>query len=113
MKQQHGDAIRSAAQALYRGMPNKLLAEALGCPRGTARSWLSGHRRAPVHVLEALAAWLRAHASLSQALAVELEGKARARKTEQKVRRGFLEVKVRDASGIPRDARWRGGDGWF
>ncbi len=103
--------LDSAAQALFAGAPNALLARACGVRKPTVRSWRKGYRRAPLSVLRQVRLKLQARAAecndIWRQLGIEIarrEGEAPRRP------RGFMEVRERDGPGsMPRDARNRRG----
>jgi hypothetical protein len=46
--------IRRAARLLSADAPNAALARLAGCPKSTARAWISGHRRPPINLYSRL-----------------------------------------------------------
>jgi hypothetical protein len=105
----HPDDARlldGAAQALFAGAPNALLARAFDVPvpKATARSWRQGHRRAPKAVLIKLRLMLQARAAECNTLWRLFGLEIARREGEPPRRRGFLEVRVREPGGAPRDA---------
>jgi hypothetical protein len=114
--------IRDIARVLSPDRPIMFLARLAGCPRHTAKSWATGHRRPPVAVLKtslqairrrqverAGEATLQERQNLSGA-AYELEDIIRKRSYEIKRLTGFNEIRERDGPGsIPRDGRNRRG----
>src|SRR5271166_3600121 len=69
------DLIYRAAQALFAGAPNALLARECDklVAKATARSWRQGHRRAPVSVLKNLRLMLQARAAECYSLCREFD----------------------------------------
>ena len=67
--------IHRAANALFAGAPNALLARAFDrpVPKATARSWRQGHRRAPLRVLRQLRLKLQARAAECNDLCRDLD----------------------------------------
>lgn len=113
MQHQGVTPLRRAVIEMFARAPNLQFAEAVGRPRGTVRSWMSGYRRPPIEILRAVAALLRSRACLCQSLAAEIEHIARVREAQPPVKRGFLVVKPRDGQGsVPRNARWTGRRSW-
>ena len=101
-----------AGAHLSEGRHAAVLAQILGCPVTTARSWTNGKRRLPPGHARVLAEALRTHAAQSRGLADELERYAVQREQEKRYqrRRGFFEMKCCDGPGsAPRNAIWRGG----
>jgi len=102
--------LDGAAQALFAGAPNALLARACSVPKETARSWRQGHRRAPLSVLRQLHLMLQARAAECNSLWREFGIEIARRQGEPPHRRGFMEIRERDGPGsVPRDARNRSG----
>jgi len=91
--------------------PNVELARVVGRPKSTVRAWISGRRRPPIEIYELLQKELAERIRTHHALLEEFKQSEWRRQREPKPlrRRGFLEVKVREPGGQPRDARWRGG----
>ncbi len=85
------------------------LAGALGRPRSTAAAWLAGRRRIPAGALERLARVLARDAEVIQSFGQQIAFAAKQEAKRPRLPRGWQVVKVRDASGIPRDGRWHGG----
>jgi hypothetical protein len=56
---------------------------------------------------------MRDHVAMSVALAEELRAHAKAREPLMTRPGGFMAVRIRDDSGIDRNARWRGADAWI
>jgi|SRR6516225_6837494 hypothetical protein len=98
--------IRDIARMISHDRPIALLARLGGCPRATAKSWATGHRRPPIYVLK----WLR---EIERdrgwtGLGPELDCEIRKREYEPKFRSGFNEIRERDGPGsTPRDGRNR------
>jgi hypothetical protein len=79
--------IRHAARELSPTRPIAFIAETVRCPRPTAKSWYTGHRRSPIWVLELLRDLGRMKGLIS--LERELEHQIRKREYEPKRRTGF------------------------
>ena len=95
----YGVARIMAWRELLRGRYNRRLAEALGVPCSTAKSWLSGRRRMPVTHLCALAHVLRHDIDVINSALSHLEIEIARREREPRVR-GFFEVDgIRPVSG--------------
>lgn len=102
--------IRRAAAALNPDRPIRALATLGRCPRSTAKSWATFHRRPPVPVLKALREAINARQSVIFAVISDLDLMIMKREYEPRRRTGFNEIKVRDGPGsIPRDGRNRHG----
>jgi hypothetical protein len=82
--------IRHAARTLCPDRPIKMIMEFHRVPRPTAKSWYTGHRRAPVWILACLrrAAWVRGMLGLAQ----ELDYLIRRRENEPPRRTGFCSI---------------------
>lgn len=108
MQQRRDATVGRAARLLFRGAPNALMARELRRPRGTVRSWMSGHRRAPVATLKELRERCDALMREISTVAGDLGALIWEHECEPKRRRGFCDVRERDGSGsAPRDARYR------
>ena len=81
--------IRDVLRALSPDHPIKLLARLAGCPRATARSWVTGHRRPPISVLKLLRDVIRGEGT---GLELELEYEIRKREYEPKHLTGFCQI---------------------
>jgi hypothetical protein len=102
--------IRRAAILLYRAAPNAGMAVMFKRPRSTVKSWITGRRRPPVHILRELQSSLRRLGADALTLAAEIDHIANQRENEPIRRQGFFVVRERDGVGtVPRDARWSGG----
>lgn len=66
----------------------RLLAELCGVKEDSARQWCTGGQKLPAHQCRRLAGYLRGHAALTLALAVELEDVARAAERDRAMRPG-------------------------
>ena len=103
--------IYRACLALFPAAPNALLARSCDglVAKATAKSWRQGRRRAPLPVLRQIHRLLQERAAecddLWRLLGIEI---AR-REGEPPRRRGFMEIRVREPGGVPRDARNRRG----
>jgi hypothetical protein len=99
--------IRDIARMLSPDRPIVLLARLAGCPRPTAKSWATGHRRPPIFLLRLLRDMAEAQARNAGSLG-ELDYEIRQREYEPKHRTGFNIVRERDGPGsVPRDGRNR------
>jgi hypothetical protein len=104
--------IYRAAQALFPGAPNALLARSCDVvvAKATARSWRRGHRRAPLPVLRQLRLMLQLRCVECNVLLRDFGIEIARREGEPPRRRGFMEIRERDGPGtVPRDARHRRG----
>jgi hypothetical protein len=99
--------IFRAAQALFLGAPNALLAGACGVPKATARSWRQGRRRPPKHVLERVRLMLQARAAQCNELWRQFGIEITRREGEPRRLTGFNEIRVPERGGVPRDGRNR------
>jgi hypothetical protein len=112
--------IRDVMRLLSPDRPIVQLARLGGCPRPTAKSWATGHRRPSVGILKAALEAIRERqtgradvAKLEErqtisGLAYELEDMIRKRSYETRHLTGFNAVRERDGPGsVPRDARNR------
>src|SRR5262249_26787847 len=97
--------IRDVVRMLSPDRPIMLLARAGGCPRPTAKSWATGHRRPPIYVLKRLRELMRGRTT---GLEGELDYEIRRREYEPKHRTGFHQIDPvtgfdkRNRSGRPR-----------
>ena len=100
--------IRRVAVALNSSRPIIGLAEMTRCPRATARSWTSGHRRPPIAILKLLQHELRRRQEELLALIPELDHIVMKREHEPRHRTGFCMIDPttgldkRNKSGRPR-----------
>ena len=102
--------IRRAARALNPDRPIRALAALGRCPRSTAKSWATLHRRPPVSVLKVLREAINARQSAIFAVLSDLDLLIMKREYEPKHRTGFNLIRERDGPGsIPRDGRNRHG----
>jgi hypothetical protein len=100
--------VRDVARMLSPDRPIMLLARLAGCPRPTAKSWATGHRRAPIYILAMLREVMRDRPG--SGLELELEDEIRRREHQPKFLTGFNEIRERDGPGsTPRDGRNRRG----
>ena len=100
--------IRQVARALSPDRPVMFLAGLAKCPRSTAKSWCTGHRRPPIWLLDAIRSI--ADGQDLTGLAQALNHLIRQRKDEPKQRTGFHLIRERDGPGsTPRDGRNRRG----
>jgi hypothetical protein len=99
--------IASGIRELWPGRYNRTLAEALGVPRATTRSWLSGKRRMPIARMREMADVLRHDMAVANTALAYLQVEIARREREPLKRRGFFVVKDR-GDGIRRNARWCG-----
>jgi hypothetical protein len=103
--------MRDIARTISPDRPIMLLARLGGCPRATAKSWATGHRRPPIYVLKLLREIERDGGRTG--LGPELDYEIRKREGEPGWMRrgpGFMQVRERDGPGsIPRDGRNRRG----
>jgi hypothetical protein len=98
--------IRDIARTLSPDRPIMFLAQLARCPRPTAKSWTTGHRRPPVWVLDALRHMARVRGLTG--LEREFDYQIRQRTYEPKHRTGFNQIRERDGPGsTPRDGRNR------
>jgi hypothetical protein len=107
-----GDSLfRQLAKLLSSRAPNAEFARVVGRPKSTIRSWISGQRRPPIEIYELLRDELQRRIEQHHALKEEVKIAMWRRQGEPPPprHRGFLEIKVREPGGQPRDARWRGG----
>jgi hypothetical protein len=101
-------AIRTAGRVLNPDRPIMALAELARCPRSTAKSWATGHRRPPVDRLKLVHGLLVSRIALATRTASELVSEITRRERERPQRSGFHEVRSRDGAGSPpRDGRNR------
>ncbi|HZR62654.1 MAG TPA: hypothetical protein VFA80_17045 [Xanthobacteraceae bacterium] len=78
--------------------------------RSTAKSWATGHRRAPIAALKVLLDLLKDRRNTLYQLIPELEYVITLREREPPRRTGFNEIRERDGPGsMPRDGRNRNG----
>jgi hypothetical protein len=99
--------IRDIARTLSPDRPIIFLARLAGCPRPTAKSWATGHRRPPISVLKLLRELVQGRRT---GLEGELDYEIRRREYEPKHRTGFNLIRERDGPcSIPRDGRNRRG----
>jgi transcriptional regulator with XRE-family HTH domain len=105
------DTIAAYARELWRGRHNSTLAERLGVPRTTAKSWLTGKRRVPIGQMRAMAEALRHEIGIAKSALSFLEVEIQRRECDPPRRRGFFVVKDWDGSGIRTNRQWRGGRG--
>ena len=98
-----------AARLLSPDCPNRALARLVGRKRSTVRSWLSEHRRIPLHYYDVLQKELVQRINLQHAVIEELKQAVWLRERQgPKPLRGFFVVRERDGPGsLPRDARNR------
>jgi hypothetical protein len=102
------DTIARTARHLWPGRHNAGLANALGVPVPTAKSWISGARRMPAQRMRELFRFLQRRAGIVSSLA-DLEFQIRQEDQRFKPRRGFFVVKDWDGTGIRTNRQWRGG----
>jgi hypothetical protein len=81
--------IRDVVRALSPDRPIMLLTRLVGCPRPTARSWATGHRRPPISVLKLLRELVQGRRT---GLEGELDYEIRRREYEPKHRTGFNQI---------------------
>jgi hypothetical protein len=81
--------IRDVMRLLSPDRPIMQLARLGGCPRPTAKSWATGHRRPPLDVLRAIREVARDHRT---GLEHELEYEIRKREYEPKHLTGFCQI---------------------
>jgi hypothetical protein len=81
--------IRDAARALSPDRTIVILARLGGCPRPTAKSWATGHRRPPIYVLKLLRELMRGRRT---GLEGELDCEIRRREYEPKRLTGFCQI---------------------
>jgi len=99
--------IRDVMRMLSPDRPIMQLARLAGCPRPTAKSWATGHRRPPIYILTKLREVVRDRPT---GLEGELDYEISKREFQPKLRTGFNEIRERDGPGsIPRDGRNRRG----
>jgi hypothetical protein len=103
--------LRRAAHLLSPDCPNRAIARLLGRKRSTVRSWLSEHRRMPLHFYAVLEAELVQRIALEHGVVEELKQAVWLRERQgPRPLQGFFVVRERDDPGSKsRDARWRGG----
>src|SRR6202040_664837 len=88
--------------------PIKMLAGLANGRRSTAKSWATGHRRAPIAKLKILQDPLKGRQAALFGLIAELDLMVMRREVEPRRRTGFNEIRVRDGPGsAPRDGRNR------
>ena len=108
--QRHDAArLREACRCLWPDRQAAGLAALVGCPKSTARAWLSGHRRPPPSTLHRVIHALHERAAICSTVEAFLQSELAAREREPIRRTGWAEIRDRDGSGILRDGRWRGG----
>src|SRR5271169_3500364 len=66
------ETIAAYTRELWRGRHNRTLAERLGVPRTTAKSWLTGKRRMPIAQMHAMADALRHEIAIANSLALAI-----------------------------------------
>ena len=99
-----------AARTLWPERHAAGLAALAGCPKSTARAWLSGRNRPPISVLRAVIHALHLRAEVCLSIKPFMESEVTAREREPRRLAGWAEIKEWDGPGtIPRDGRWRGG----
>jgi len=103
------DALLQAARIRWPGRHIAGLAACVGGPTATIAGWLSGRRNPPAWALERLAKHLKGDGQVLCGLGEEIGFLAGQAARRPRKARGWQVVKIRDASGIPRDGRWRGG----
>lgn len=84
--------IRRASRVLNPDRPTMALAALARCPRSTARSWATGHRRPPITILQALREAIKERQSALLALIPELDHVIMKREHEPKHSTGFCAV---------------------
>ena len=85
----HLASCRHGVRALSPDRPIKLLTQLARCPRATARSWVTGHRRPPIYVLKLLRVVIRGEGT---GLELELEYEIRKRENEPRHLTGFCQI---------------------
>jgi len=65
--------IRRAARLLSAEAPNAALARVAGCPKSTARAWISGRRRPPINLYGRLEEELRERIRTHFAIVAEMK----------------------------------------
>jgi hypothetical protein len=103
------DTIALMARHLWPGRPNAGLANALGVPVTTAKSWITGARRMPAARMQELHDFLRHDAAIILSLRSDLEFQIAQEVRRFKPRRGFFVVKDWDGAGVRTNRQWRGG----
>jgi hypothetical protein len=102
--------IRDVARMVSPDRPIVLLARLAACPRPTAKSWASGHRRPPIFLLKRLRDIAESQAR-NAGLLGEIDYEIRKREDEPPWKRrglGFMEIRERDGPGTtPRDGQNR------
>lgn len=101
------DGLTFLARAVWGRYYIAGLAAALGRPRSTVACWVRGTRAMPAAEWDRLAEIMRQRTIEFDQWSRRATTFAERRRREPRKGRGFQVVKVRDASGIPRDGRWR------
>lgn len=101
--------IKRACQLRWPGRHVAGLAQLTRRPKGTANSWISGRRQMPAGDIQLLADAFRHDGQKMLGMADELARVAEAKRFLPRRTRGFQIIKDWDGTGVPRDARWRGG----
>ena len=105
----HWETIAAYMRELWRGRHNRTLAEALGVPRATAKSWLSGKRRMLIAQMCEMADALRHEIAIANSALSFLEVEIQPWERDPPRRRGFFVDKDWDGTGIRTNRQWRGG----
>ena len=102
-------AFTQALRHLWGNRRTAGLAVQTGRSAPTCRTWINGTRTVPVDVLDELVSFLRRHSAVSLALADSLEREADKARVRRRKPTGFMIIRDRDGTGIPRDGRNRRG----